>query len=260
MDGKVIHIDVKGMSKSFADGDNTVEVLKDVNLSVHSGEFLTLFGPNGCGKTTLVNVIAGIESCDNGSVRFANDQESIEIGYVFQNYRDSLMPWLNVERNVCFPLKLRGYSRKQQKERLEDLLNRFNVKLDLKSKIYNLSGGQAQLVSILRGLITNPSILILDEPFSALDYQTNLTLYSEILKIWSKANITVLFISHEIDEAIYLGDRVVFLSSRPATVVDILECSLPRPRNLEMMGSVEFARIKKAALDIFQSVVSLKPN
>ncbi len=136
----------------------------------------------------------------------------------------------------------------------------FKVKLYLKSKVYSLSGGQAQLVSILRGLITDPDILILDEPFSALDYQTNINLYSELLKIWSKANITILFISHEIDEAIYLGDRVVFLSERPATVVDILDCNLPRPRNIKMMGSQEFANLKHTALEIFQSVVKYKPS
>ncbi len=258
MDRKVIHIDIENLYKSFSNEKDKVEVLNNINLSIYRGEFLTLFGPNGCGKSTLVNVIAGIESHDRGNIHFHTDKEKPKISFVFQNYRESLMPWLDVQQNICFPLKIRGISKGEKKERLEHLINKVNVKIDLKAKVYNLSGGQAQLVSILRGLIINPEILLLDEPFSALDYQTNLNLYSELLKIWRTTNITIVLISHEIDQAIYLGDRVAFLSRRPASIAKILYCDLPRPRNLDVFGSTEFAKLKKDALEIFQEISNIK--
>lgn len=256
MDRKVVHIKVDNISKSFINDNGKIEVLKEVRLEIYKGEFLTFFGPNGCGKSTLVNILADIEQSDSGKIIFPDVQGKPKIGFVFQNYRDSLMPWLNVEKNICFPLKLKGITKSEQKERLEKLISEFEINIDLKSKVYNLSGGQAQMVSILRGLIVNPEVLIMDEPFSALDYQTNLMLYEELLKIWRKLKITVILISHEIDEAIYLGDRVAFLSKKPASIFEVLNSNLSRPRKLEDMGSKEFAKLKKKALEIFKETVT----
>ncbi|MCD4773085.1 MAG: ABC transporter ATP-binding protein [Bacteroidales bacterium] len=256
MDRKVVHIKVDKISKSFKNDEGRIEVLKHVSLEIYKGEFLTFFGPNGCGKSTLVNILAGIEEAGDGEITFPETNGKPKIGFVFQNYRDSLMPWLNVEKNICFPLKLKGITKSEQKERLKTLISEFEINIDLKSKVYNLSGGQAQMVSILRGLIVNPEILIMDEPFSALDYQTNLMLYEELLKIWRKLKITVILISHEIDEAIYLGDRVAFLSKKPASIFKVLNSDLPRPRKLEDMGSQEFAELKKKALEIFRNTAT----
>ncbi|ODS32628.1 MAG: ABC-type nitrate/sulfonate/bicarbonate transport system ATPase component [Candidatus Scalindua rubra] len=254
------HIVIENLCKYFGDSGNRVDVLRNINLSVRRGEFLTLFGPNGCGKTTLVNIVAGIENYDSGILKI-NETHSDPgtanpgVSYVFQDYRETLMPWLNAGENICFPLLLQGVNKIYRHSKLNDLLERFGVTIKPKAKIYTLSGGQAQLVSILRALITNPEILILDEPFSALDYQTCLSLYDKILDIWRRAGVTVLFISHEIDEALYLGDRTVFLSRRPATILDILQNEMPRPRTLDMMGSPEFASLKKKAIDIFQGEI-----
>ncbi len=253
MDREIVHIKVDKVSKSFKNDNGRIEVLKNVDFEILKGEFLTFFGPNGCGKSTLVNILAGIEQSNSGNISFPELNRQPRIGFVFQNYRDSLMPWLNVEKNICFPLKLKGVSKKEQQERLDTIVSEFEINIDLKSKVYNLSGGQAQMVSILRGLIVNPEILILDEPFSALDYQTNLMLYEEILSIWRKLKITVILISHEIDEAIYLGDRVAFLSKKPASIFEILDSDLPRPRKLEDMGSKEFVNLKQKALNIFKN-------
>ena len=251
MGRKIEHVRIHELSKSFRTGTESVEVLRQVNLTVARGEFLTLFGPNGCGKTTLVNVVAGLEKPDAGTVTIDSGKDGAEISYVFQSYRETLMPWLDVARNITFPLRVRGVPRKGRRRKLDSLLERFEVSLDLKARPYNLSGGQAQMVSLLRGLITDPHLLVLDEPFSALDYQTVLSLYDQILDIWRRTGVTTIFISHNIDEALYLGDRTVFLTRRPAQIAEILTNDLPRPRSLAMMGTPEFAALKRRALEIF---------
>jgi len=162
------------------------------------------------------------------------------------------MPWLTVAENIAFPLRLRGVDARERRARVEALHARYGFDFDLNARTYSLSGGQAQLTSILRGLIIEPDMLILDEPFSALDYQTCLDLYDKLLTVWEKSTVTVLMVSHNIDEALYLGSRTVFLSRRPAMVAAILESDLPRPREVTEMGSVRFASAKAAALDIFR--------
>lgn len=245
-------ISLNNIYKSFDNDGKQLKVLEDINLSVNDKEFITFFGPNGCGKTTLMNVISKIENQTSGKLVLNSNDADFKISYVFQNYRDSLMTWLSVEENICFPLKIQHISKSERKNKLANLINLFNVNIDLKSKVFNLSGGQAQLVSILRGVITEPNLLILDEPFSALDYQTNLNLYEQLIDIWKKINVTILFISHEIDEAIYLGDRVVFLSNRPANIIDILKIEIDRPRSLDIMGSKKFSEYKAKAIKIFK--------
>lgn len=260
MTKRPVHIAVEGASKAFGQGPTRKPVLKDITLEVGKGEFLTFFGPNGCGKTTLLNVLGGIESLDEGTLTIDSGTAKPHVGYIFQDYRGNLMPWLTVAQNIAFPLKIRGVPKRERVVKVEALRDRFGFTVDLDARTYTLSGGQAQLTSILRALIIDPDILLMDEPFSALDYQTNLSLYDKVLKIWETAGVTILLVSHDLDEAIYLGERTVFLTQRPAAIAAVLENNLPRPKCLAQMGTEAFAGLKAKALHIFQEVALAQKN
>jgi len=165
------------------------------------------------------------------------------------------LPWADVQSNVLFPLQIRGVNRREGRQRLDRLLEQLDVSIKPKARVYNLSGGQAQLVCLLRALVVDPEILILDEPFSALDYQTSTVLRDKLLMIWERLGLTVLFISHDIDEALYLGDETVFLSRQPARVVEILPITLARPRAVEIQATADFAMLKSKALGVFGRVL-----
>jgi NitT/TauT family transport system ATP-binding protein len=228
-------------------------VLDSISLTVEAGEFVTLFGPNGCGKTTLLNTIMGHVTPERGEVNIASKKRTI--GYVYQDYRSSLLPWLTAKENICFPLRIKRIARRAQDTKFGELISAVPTGVDWSAYPYQLSGGQAQMVSILRGLIISPNALLLDEPFSALDYQTNLHMLKWFEQIWQKTKISVVFVSHQIDEAIFLGDRVVLLSARPAGIVTDIRNTLPRPRSLEVMGSEEFREIKSRILSQFVDMV-----
>ena len=260
MSERPIHIAIEHASKSFGQGENRKLVLNDITLEVRKGEFLTFFGPNGCGKTTLLNMLVGIEPVDEGTLKINSGGDKPRVGYIFQDYRGNLMPWLTVAQNIAFPLKIRGLPKAERMAKVETLKERFGLTVDLNARTYTLSGGQAQLASILRALVIDPDILLMDEPFSALDFQTNLSLYDKVLKIWETAGVTVLLVSHDLDEAMYLGERTVFLTKRPATIAEILHNNLPGPKNLSQMGTEAFAGLKAKALRIFQEVTLAPKN
>jgi NitT/TauT family transport system ATP-binding protein len=240
------YINIRNINKFF----DSTPVLNDVNLDIHKGEFLTVFGPNGCGKSTLLNIIAGVEPYDDGKIDFQEEQAP-RFGFIFQDYRGNLMPWLTVAENIAFPLRLQGVSRDERMSKVKNLCDRFGFQVDLSAHTYSLSGGQAQLTSILRALIIEPNVLILDEPFSALDYQTNLGLYSKLIDIWETTHITLLLVSHDLEEALYLGERTLFLTKRPGRVKSVLKNDLEGPKQLSQLATPEFALLKKKALDIF---------
>lgn len=242
------------VSKSFGHAPRCNQVLAGVSFEVTAGSFITLFGPNGCGKSTLMNILSGIEVADSGTISGIQPIRQ-QIGFVFQDYRQSLLPWRSVAQNILFPLDLRSVRRNDANTLLDRLIELAQVNIDLKQRVFTLSGGQAQIVSLLRALIINPRLLILDEPFSALDYSFTLSFRQKITEIAAALELTTIFISHDLEEALYLGDKVVFLTSRPTTVQQILEVPFARPRSPELLGTPEFAALKLQALRIFERCV-----
>ncbi len=245
-------IGLRGLQRSFpAPNGGTLSVLRDISFTVQSGEFLTVFGPNGCGKSTLMSILAGLDFPSGGVLEGAAELKG-QIGFVFQDYRRALLPWRSGAENVLLPLQIRGVKRAEQKERLAALVEKLRPQLDLRQPIYTLSGGQAQMIGLMRALIINPKLLILDEPFSALDYGRTLALRQTLMQVAKDFALTVLFISHDLEEALYLGDRVVFLSSKPTSVVEILRVPFPRPRTPDLPGDPAFGALKLRALRIFE--------
>jgi len=245
-------ITIRGLSKSF----NDTVIYDKFDLDLPQGEFISIFGPNGCGKSTLINMISGLMPVDAGQVLF--DGQTIQetrLSYVFQNYRDALFPWLRAIDNIHYPLKLMGLSRRERDQRVEQLLADFGVKIDLNSYPYMLSGGQQQTVSILRALVTNPEVLFLDEPFSALDYEMTLFMREQLQRIFMETGTTTVLVSHDLEEAVYLADRVLLLSRHPARIADYVHYETPRPRNDETLSQPEFVTTKAHCLEIFQREV-----
>ena len=248
---------ISNLQKIYRDHTQTqIEVFRNFNLQVSEGEFITIFGPNGCGKTTLLNCIAGTIKADSGSITFNdNPTHNLKVGYVFQDYKNSLFPWLKVKDNISFPIKLKGLSKIKREEKVKLLCKNYGCNIKLELYPYQLSGGQQQFISLLRGLIIEPEIYLLDEPFSSLDYQTTLSMLEKFLEIWRKTKITTLFVSHEIDEAIFLAQKIVLLSNKPTKVVKIFENPLPYPRKIDLLGSLEFAKLKKEILGIYSQEI-----
>jgi NitT/TauT family transport system ATP-binding protein len=246
-------ISIHSLTKEFKKASASTKVIDSMDLEVADGEFVTIFGPNGSGKTTLLNVVAGIESPDGGGVTInGKSPKDARVGFVFQNYNESLFPWLTVLENIIFPLEIAKVNKKKQQEIAKHLLEKVGLLHSKDKFVYELSGGQRQLISICRAIAYDPDILIMDEPFSALDYSTSRKMELELLDIWEEKKITTIFVSHDIDEAIFLADRVVVLSPRPATIKKIFEVKLPRPRTLDMLSSPEFTELRNAILNTFE--------
>jgi len=252
------HIRIRGLCKSYlqASRSESLEVLRDITLDIEKGEFVTFFGPNACGKTTLLYVVGGLTPQTKGEVRInGRAPHQTTKGFIFQNYADSLFPWRSNIDNLCFPLEITGLPKRKRRERARQFLSKLGVKLPLEGFPYELSGGQQQLLAIVRALIYDPEVVLMDEPFGSLDYQTRLSMQITLLDLWSKTGKTVVFVSHEIDEAIFLADRLVLLSNKPTRIMDILKVDLPRPRSHEIVESHEFVRLKTQALRIFKQAV-----
>ncbi|WP_291867339.1 ABC transporter ATP-binding protein [Bradyrhizobium sp.] len=239
---------IRGLRKTF----NDAVVYDDFAVDLPLGQFISIFGPNGCGKSTLINLVSGLMPMDAGEVLYDGQRISeTRISYVFQNYREALFPWLKAIDNIHYPLKVMGIPRKERRDRVEKLLADFEVRIDLDAYPYTLSGGQQQAVSILRALVTEPEVLFLDEPFSALDYEMTMFMREQLQKIFMKTKTTMLLVSHDLDEAIELADKVVLLTRRPTKVAEIVEIDLPWPRNLEVTTGERFMALKRHCLDRF---------
>jgi NitT/TauT family transport system ATP-binding protein len=239
---------IRGLRKTF----NDAVVYDDFAIDLPLGHFISIFGPNGCGKSTFINMVSGLMPMDAGEVLYDGQLISeTRISYVFQNYREALFPWLKAIDNIHYPLKVMGIPRKERRNRVEKLLADFEVRIDLDAYPYTLSGGQQQAVSILRALVTEPEVLFLDEPFSALDYEMTMFMRAQLQKIFMKTKTTMLLVSHDLDEAIELADKVVLLTRRPTRVAEIVDVDLPWPRNLEVTTGESFMALKRHCLDRF---------
>ena len=239
---------IHGLSKSF---DGTV-VYNNFAADLPLGKFISVFGPNGCGKSTLINMISGLMPMDGGEVMFdGRPIRSTRTSYVFQNYREALFPWLRAIDNIHYPLEVMGIPRQERSRRVDKLLSNFDVRIDLNAFPYTLSGGQQQTVSILRALVTDPEVLFLDEPFSALDYEMTQFMREQLQKIFMKTKTTMLLVSHDLDEAIQLADKVVLLTRRPTRVAEIVDVDLPWPRNLDVTTGQRFMMLKRHCLERF---------
>ena len=246
--GRQALMTIRGLRKTF----NDAVVYDDFAVDLPLGQFISIFGPNGCGKSTLINMVSGLMPMDAGEVLYDGQLISeTRISYVFQNYREALFPWLKAIDNIHYPLKVMGIPRKERRDRVEKLLADFEVRIDLDAYPYTLSGGQQQAVSILRALVTEPEVLFLDEPFSALDYEMTMFMREQLQKIFMKTKTTMLLVSHDLDEAIELADKVVLLTRRPTKVAEIVEIDLPWPRNLEVTTGERFMALKRHCLDRF---------
>ncbi len=246
-------ISIRSITKEFKKSSGVTRVIESIDLEVQKGEFVTVFGPNGSGKTTLLNIVSGLDNPDSGEVLVSGKKpKDAEVGFVFQNYNESLFPWRTTLENVTLPLEVKGVAKEKQIKIVEHLLSKVGLLHSKDKYVYELSGGQRQLVSICRAMASNPDILIMDEPFSALDYSTTRKMELELLDIWQEKKITTLFVSHDIDEAIFLADRVLVLSPRPATIKKVFEVKLARPRTLDMLSSPEFTELRNAILNTFE--------
>jgi NitT/TauT family transport system ATP-binding protein len=243
------HVTIRGLSKRF---DNTV-VYDKFDLDIPRGELISIFGPNGCGKSTLINIIAGLIPADAGQVLFDGKLlKEIKFGYVFQNYREALFPWMSALDNIGYPLKFMKVAIEERRAQAEKLVARLGIKLNLNLFPYQMSGGQQQLVSIMRALVVEPEILFLDEPFSALDYEMTLFMREQLQRLFMDSGTTMVLVSHDLEEAVYLADRVLLLSRYPARVADFTPVAAPRPRSLSTLSEPEFVRTKAHCLDVFQ--------
>lgn len=246
------HVTIRGLSKSFG---KTV-IYDKFDLDVPRGELISVFGPNGCGKSTLINMIAGLIPVDAGKILFDGMTLSeIKFGYVFQNYREALFPWMRAFDNIAYPLKMMKVPPAERKARTERLVAHLGIKLDLNLYPYQMSGGQQQLVSIMRALVVEPEILFLDEPFSALDYEMTLFMREQLQKLFMESGTTMVLVSHDLEEAVFLADHVLLLSRHPARVADFTAVTAPRPRTDATLSELEFVRTKAHCLEVFQREV-----
>ena len=244
-----IILEVRNLGKRYASAQGDVEALRDINFKVHRREFICVLGPSGCGKSTLVRTLAGLEKHSSGEVLL--DGKPVQgpgqdRGMVFQGY--SLFPWLTVKKNVMFGPEMNGRGRDEAEK--DALLWLDLVGLDKFADAYphQLSGGMRQRVAIARALVNQPRILLMDEPFGALDAMTRARMQAHLLDIWRNIDITVLFITHDLDEAIFLADRILVLKAHPGEVQEVIEVPVPRPRSATSLSSPEF-RATKARLE-----------
>ena len=239
-------IEVHGLGKIYrGEGTETdFRALGNVDLSIADGEFVSLIGPSGCGKTTLLKIIDGLLTFDEGELLVQSQPvrgPGHERAVVFQNF--ALLPWLSVRDNIGFGLKLRGANAKHIRETTDRYIEMVGLEGFADRFPRQLSGGMQQRVGLARALAVDPAILLMDEPFGALDAQTRNILQSDLLDIWDQSRKTVVFVTHAMDEAVFLSDRVLVMSGRPGTILDDIEVNLPRPRTLGMREEPDFAAI-----------------
>jgi NitT/TauT family transport system ATP-binding protein len=239
-------IDIRGLSLRFETADGSLDALSEIDLAVEEGGFVSLIGPSGCGKTTLLRVIADLERPTAGTITVngvtpENARLARAYGYVFQ--APALYPWRSVERNVTLPLEIMGLSGAERRTRAARYLAMVNLEGFEKRFPWQLSGGMQQRVSIARALSFEPDLLLMDEPFGALDEITRDHLNEQLILLWRRTGKTVVFVTHSISEAVFLSTRIVVMSPRPGRIIDVIENTLPAERSLDIRESLEFQKV-----------------
>ncbi len=245
-------IDIDKLSLTFQTNDGPVHALSDIDLKIDEGDFVSFIGPSGCGKTTLLRVIADLEQPTAGTITVngVSPQEARlnrAYGYVFQ--AAALYPWRSIAKNVALPLEIMGLSRAEQQERIARNMDLVNLSGFEQKYPWQLSGGMQQRASIARALAVEPDLLLMDEPFGALDEIVRDHLNEQLLQLWAKTNKTVVFVTHSIPEAVFLSSKIVVLCPRPGRIYDVIESDLPRDRNLDIRESAEFLKIAHRVRD-----------
>jgi NitT/TauT family transport system ATP-binding protein len=237
-------IRIRGVTKTFAGNHGDVRALDPIDLTIPEGAFLCIVGPSGCGKTTLLRIIAGLEEPSAGAVDFtiAHDGKPLR-SVVFQE--QGIFPWMSVLRNTAFGLKVRGVGRAEREAQARSYLDMLGLTPFAEAYPRQLSGGMRQRVNIARAFANDPAVLLMDEPLASLDEQTKLLVQEDLLRLWDRSRKTVVYITHSLDEAIVLGDRVIVMTNRPGTVKTVVDIDLPRPRNvLDMQSNEAFFDIR----------------
>ncbi|MQB39415.1 ABC transporter ATP-binding protein [Agrobacterium tumefaciens] len=239
-------VSARKLGLTFETGDGPVHALSDVDLDVGKGDFVSFIGPSGCGKTTFLRVIADLEKHTSGEITVngttpKNARKDRSYGYVFQ--AAALYPWRSIEKNIALPLEIMGYSKAEQRERIDRTLDLVNLNGFGKKYPWQLSGGMQQRASIARALAFDADLLLMDEPFGALDEIVRDHLNEQLLKLWDRTGKTICFVTHSIPEAVYLSTKIVVMSPRPGRVTDVIESTLPRERPLEIRETPEFLAI-----------------
>jgi NitT/TauT family transport system ATP-binding protein len=246
-DTKNAQISIKNISKTFRTDNVETVAIEDFTLDIKKGELISLVGPSGCGKTTILRIIAGLLEPTTGSVLIKGkpcEGPGSDRGMIFQDF--ALFPWRNVRRNVEFGLEVAGVPKEQRLERAEKYIKLVGLEKFANSRVHELSGGMKQRVGIARAFVNHPEVTLMDEPFGALDAQTRNIMQAQLLKILQNTEQTIIFVTHSVDEALFLSDKVIILTKRPAIIKEIIEVPWPRPRD---RANSDFVAMRKRILD-----------
>lgn len=244
------HLEIRGLTKCYDDAAGRLQVLDPIDCAVAKGELVTLVGPSGCGKTTLLRIIAGLETASSGEVRLDGEPlkgRDARVGLVFQEF--ALFSWRSLIANIDIGLEIQGVPKARRRVAAMQYVRSFGLEGFENRYPKELSGGMKQRVAIARTLIANPQVVLMDEPFGALDSQTRVTMQNFLLSIWAERRDTILFVTHNVDEAVYLSDRIVVLAPRPSKILRVFNVDLERPRD---RTSPEVNRIRREILDLVQ--------
>jgi NitT/TauT family transport system ATP-binding protein len=253
MSERQVRLSIEGLHKGYGAGAARKEVISDLTFDVHAGEFVCIVGPSGAGKTTLLKCLTGLHPASSGAVRLDGkvvDGPPRQMALVLQEYTRSLMPWLTVEKNVRLPLANLKIGKAEREQRITDALREVGLSDVRTSYPWQLSGGMQQRVAIARALAYRPEVLVMDEPFGALDALTRASAQRFLTEIWEQHRRTIVFVTHDIDEAIFLGDRIFVMSPRPGRLQEIVDVDIPRPRSLDDIGTPRFAELKHHVLSL----------
>jgi ABC-type nitrate/sulfonate/bicarbonate transport system ATPase subunit len=248
-----VKLHIQNVSKTYHADGHAVAAVDEINLAIRNKEFATILGPSGCGKSTLLRIVAGLLKPTSGVVRLDGNVISgpgQDRGMVFQSY--TLFPWLTVRENIQFGLELSGMPKTQQQQIAQEFVEKVGLKDFERAYPKALSGGMKQRVAIARALANNPDVLLLDEPFGALDAQTRSLMQELLTRIWEELHQTILFVTHDVEEAIFLSDRVFVMTARPGRIKAEIEIPLERPRSYELKAAETFLELKKRALALIR--------